>query len=305
MDKYQEMRVFTAVVDAGSFVAAGNALGMSKAAVSREVSGLEQRLGVRLMHRTTRKLSITPEGEVFLARCRDILASIEASEAEISTRSVTASGLLKLSVPVSFGIRHLAPLWSEFLDRHPQVTLDVQLADRVIDLVDEGFDLAVRIARLQDSSLVSRRLASTRLVLCAAPSYLQRRGAPQHPSELTQHDVVGYSLMAMGDQWQFTGPQGPVSVKVRPRMWSNNGDTCIAAAIQGAGIQLQPTFLIEPHLANGQLVEILAQYRSVELGLYAVYPSRKFVLPKVRALVEFLSTKLSSPSTDRSPHLGR
>jgi len=293
MDKYQEMRVFTAVVDAASFVGAGDALNMSKAAVSRHISDLEQRLGVRLMHRTTRKLSLTSEGEVFLARSREILASIEASEAELSTRSVTASGLLKISVPVSFGISHLAPLWSEFLDRHPQITLDIQLADRVIDLVDEGFDLAVRIARLPDSSLVSRRLASTRLVLCAAPSYLKRRGTPQHPSELTQHEVVSYSLMAMGDQWQFIGPEGPVSAKVRPRMWSNNGDTCISAALQGAGIQLQPTFLIEQQLASGQLVEILPQYRSVELGIYAVYPSRKFVLPKVRALVEFLSTKLA------------
>ena len=293
MDKYQEMRVFTAVVDAASFVGAGDALGMSKAAVSRHVSDLEQRLGVRLMHRTTRKLSLTSEGEVFLARSRDILASIEASEAELSTRSVTASGLLKISVPVSFGIRHLAPLWSEFLANHPQVTLDVQLADRVIDLVEEGFDLAVRIARLPDSSLISRQLASTRLVLCAAPSYLKRRGTPQHPSELTQHEVVSYSLMAMGDQWQFIGPEGPVSAKVHPRMWSNNGDTCISAALQGAGIQLQPTFLIEQQLASGQLVEILPQYRSVELGIYAVYPSRKFVLPKVRALVEFLSTKLA------------
>ncbi len=299
MDKFQEMRVFTAVVDAASFVAAGDALGMSKAAVSRYVSELEQRLGVRLMHRTTRKLSLTPEGEVFLARCRDILSSIEASEAEISTRRVTASGLLKLSVPVSFGIRHLAPLWSEFLDQHPQVTLDVQLSDRVIDLVDEGFDLGVRIAHLPDSSLISRRLASTRLVLCASPSYLKRRGTPQHPAELIQHDVLSYSLMSMGDLWQFMGPQGAVSVKVRPRMWSNNGDTCIAAALQGAGIQLQPTFLIEQHLSSGKLVEILPQFRSVELDIYAVYPSRKFVLPKVRAMVEFLSLKLASKLSKR------
>jgi len=292
MDKYQEMRVFTAVVDAASFVGAGDALNMSKAAVSRHVSDLEQRLGVRLMHRTTRKLSLTSEGEAFLARSREILASIEASEAELSTRSVTASGLLKISVPVSFGIRHLAPLWSEFLSAHPQVTLDVQLADRVIDLVDEGFDLAVRIARLPDSSLISRQLASTRLVLCAAPSYLQRRGTPAHPRELAQHDVMGYSLMAMGDQWQFTGPDGPVSAKVRPRMWTNNGDSCVAASLAGAGIQLQPTFLIDQELASGQLVEILPQFRSAELGIYAVYPSRKFVLPKVRVLVDFLASKL-------------
>lgn len=294
--------MFSAVVDASSFVAAADSLGMSKAAVSRYVSELEQRLGVRLMHRTTRKLSLTPEGEVFLARCRDILASIESSEAEISTRSVTASGLLKVSVPVSFGIRHLAPLWSEFLSDHPQVTLDVQLADRVIDLVDEGFDMAVRIARLPDSSLISRQLASTRLVLCAAPSYLKRRGTPAHPSELAQHDVLGYSLMAMGDQWQFTGPEGPVSVKVRPRMWTNNGDSCVAAALQGSGIQLQPTFLIDDELASGQLVEILPQFRSVELGIYAVYPSRKFVLPKVRAMVEFLANELGqAPWVKKKP----
>jgi DNA-binding transcriptional LysR family regulator len=145
---------------------------------------------------------------------------------------------------------------------------------------------------LPDSSLISRQLASTRLVLCAAPSYLKRRGTPQHPSELAQHDVMGYSLMAMGDQWQFTGPDGPVSAKVRPRMWTNNGDSCVAASLAGAGIQLQPTFLIDRELASGQLVEILPQFRSADLGIYAVYPSRKFVLPKVRVLVEFLASKL-------------
>ncbi|MBL0423363.1 LysR family transcriptional regulator [Ramlibacter sp. AW1] len=293
MDKYQEMRAFAAVVDAGSFVAAADAVGMSKAAVSRHVSELEQRLGSRLLHRTTRKLSLTAEGEVFLARCRDILASIDESEAEISTRSHTASGLLKVSVPVSFGIQHLAPLWSEFMQAHPRVSLDVQLADRIMDLVDEGFDLAVRIARLPDSSLVSRQLASTRLVLCASPRYLRARGTPGHPSELADHDVIGYSLFAMGDQWQFSGPGGPVTIKVRPRLWSNNGDTCVAACVRGAGIQLQPTFLVAPALASGQLVEVLPSYRPMELGIYAVYPTRKFVMPKVRALVEFLSVKLA------------
>ena len=292
MDKYQEMRVFAQVVEAGSFVAAAEALSMSKPAVSRHVSELEQRLGVRVLHRTTRRLSLTPEGEVFLARCRDILASIEASEDEISTRSGTASGLLKVSVPVSFGITHLAPLWSDFLERHPAVTLDVQLADRIIDLVDEGLDLAVRIARLPDSSLVSRRLASARLVLCAAPAYLQRRGVPQSPQDLAQHDVIAYSLLTMGDQWQFQGPEGPVSVKVRPRLWSNNGDTCIAAAVRGLGIQLEPDFLVTQELKTGQLVEILPEYRAAELGIYPVYPSRKFVLPKVRAMIEFLSERL-------------
>jgi DNA-binding transcriptional LysR family regulator len=294
MDKYQEMRVFSAVVEASSFVGAADSLDMSKAAVSRYVSELEQRLGVRLLHRTTRRLSLTPEGEVFLARCRDILSSIEASEVEITTRSVSVSGLLKVSVPVSFGIRHMAPLWPDFLGLHPQLNLDVQLADRLIDLVDEGFDLAIRIARLEDSSLISRQIAATRLVLCAAPSYLERRGVPEHPSELATHDVLGYSLLATGDQWQFEGPDGPVSVKVRPRFWSNNGDSCIAACVQGAGIQLQPTFLIDEELRRGALVEVLPQYQAATLGIYAVYPTRKFVLPKVRALVEFLNERLKA-----------
>jgi DNA-binding transcriptional LysR family regulator len=238
MDKFQEMCVFAGVADAGSFVGAADALGMSKAAVSRHVSDLEQRLGVRLMQRTTRKLSLTPEGEVFLSRCRDILASIEASEAELSTRTASASGLLKVSVPVSFATRHLAPLWSDFLAAHPRLTLDVQLADRVVDLVDEGFDLAVRIARLPDSSLVSRKLASTRLVLCAAPSYLRRRGTPRHPDDLAAHDVIGYSLLATPGQWLLQGPGGPVTVKTKPRLWTNNGDTSVAAAVRGAGIDL-------------------------------------------------------------------
>lgn len=299
MDKYQEMRVFAAVVDAGSFVAAADALGMSKAAVSRYVSELEQRLDVRLMHRTTRRLSLTQEGEVFLARCREILAGIEESEAEISTRKGTASGLLKVSVPVSFGIRHLAPLWGEFLAKHPRVSLDVQLADRVVDLVEEGVDLAVRIARLPDSSLVSRQLAATRLVLCASPQYLKRRGVPRHPSELAGHDIVGYSLLAMGDQWHFTGPEGPVQVKVRPRLWTNNGDTCVGASLHGAGIQLQPTFLVAEALAAKRLVEVLPRYRSIELGIYAVYPTRKFVLPKVRALLDFLSAHLAAAPWSR------
>lgn len=312
MDKFQEMRVFSAVVDACSFVAAADSLGMSKAAVSRHVSQLEQRLGVRLMHRTTRKLSLTPEGQVFLARCRDILSSIEACEAEISTRSDTATGLLRISVPVSFGIEHLAPLWSEFLALHPRVTLDVQLADRIIDLVDEGLDLAVRIARLPDSSLVSRKLASTRPVLCASPQYLKKRGVPKRPQDLAQHELIGYSLLSMGDQWQFTGPDGPENVRVEPRLWSNNGDTCIAAAVNGMGIQLQPTFLVSQALATGRLVEVLPNFSAAELGIYAVYPSRKFVLPKVRALIEFLSDKLAtapwmdpSESPPRRPHRKR
>lgn len=292
MDRFEEMRVFVAVVDAGSFVGASDALEMSKAAVSRHVAELESRLAVRLLHRTTRRLSLTPEGEVFHARCRELLGGVDEAEAEITSRSGEASGLLRINVPFSFGLLHLAPLWVEFMAQHPKVTLDVTLADRVVDLVEEGFDMAVRIARLPSSSLVCRPLTSTRLVLCASPDYLQARGHPTHPSELAAHDVLAYSLFSMGDQWEFTGPEGvpggAVTVKVTSRLRTNSGDTCRVAALRHLGIVLQPTFLVGPDLLAGRLVEVMPAWRSVELGVYAVYPSRKFVSPKVRLMIEFL-----------------
>lgn len=288
MDRFAEMRVFAAVVDAGSFVGAAQPLEISKAAVSRHVAELEGRLGVRLLHRTTRKLSLTPEGEVFHARCKELLENVEEAEAEISSRSGEARGLLKVNVPVTFGLLHLAPLWAEFMELHPKVTLDVTLADRVVDLVEEGFDMAVRIARLPSSSLISRRIASTRMVLCASPTYLRQRGTPTHPMELADHDVMAYSLLSTGENWEFTGPDGAVSVRVRPRMRTNSGDSCRVAALRHKGIVLQPSFLVGPDLLAGTLVELMPEYRSLVLGVYAVYPSRKFVSPKVRLLIDFL-----------------
>ena len=288
MDRFQEMQAFAAVVDAGSFVRASDALTMSKAAVSRQVADLETRLGVRMLHRTTRKLSLTEEGEVFYARCKEVLASLAEAEAEVTARTGQAVGVLKVSVPVSFGLLHLAGVWAGFMAAHPNVSLDVTLSDRMVDLVDEGFDVAVRIARLPSSSLVSRKLSSTRLVLCASPQYLIEHGAPEHPSELAQHQVISYTLLATGETWSFDGPQGPVSVKVTPRMHSNSGDTCRAAALGHQGIILQPTFMIADDLRSGDLVEILPEYRSPELGIYALYPTRKHVLPKVRLLIDHL-----------------
>lgn len=296
MDKFQEMRTFAAVVDAGSFVRAAEALAMSKAAVSRYVTELETRLGVRLMQRTTRKLSLTAEGEVFYARCQALLADIEEAEAEITAKSGEAAGLIKVNVPVSFGILHLATLWGEFRTRHPKVSFDVTLSDRVVDLVEEGFDLAVRIAQLPASSLISRRLASTRMVLCAAPSYLQHAGMPQHPGELSRHAVLAYSLSATGDEWQFDGPDGALSVQTSPCFRTNSGDTCRAAALQGQGIVMQPSFLVGPDLAAGRLVELMPQYRGLELGIHAVYPTRKHVAPKVRLLIDFLVEAFKVPS---------
>jgi DNA-binding transcriptional LysR family regulator len=292
MDRFQEMRVFAAVVDAGSFVGAADVLNVSKAAVSRTVSELEGRLGVRLLHRTTRRLSLTADGDVFVARCRELLAGVEEAEAEITQRSGEAVGLLKVSAPVSFGVLRLGPLWGDFLAAHPRIELEITLSDRFIDLVDEGFDLAVRIARLEDSSLVSRRLSSTRMVLCASPRYLKAHGKPRHPSQLADHTVLAYNLLAVGDTWQFDGPDDTVSVKVHPRMRTNSGDTCRAVALADRGIVLQPSFMVDDDLRAGTLVELMPEYRSHELGVYAVYPSRKHLLPKVRLLIDYLAGAL-------------
>ena len=294
MDKFLEMKTFAAVVDGGSFVQASDALGMSKPAVSRHVADLEQRLGVRLLQRTTRKLSLTEEGRLFYGRCKTVLADVEVAEEEITAKSIAVKGLIKVNVPVSFGLLELAPLWPDFMTQYPDVELDITLADRIVDLVEEGYDLAVRIARLPNSSLVSRKLASTRMVLCASPGYLRQHGKPKHPSELAAHPVLAYSLLATGDQWDFEGPEGKVTVTVKPIMRTNSGDTCIAAARKGKGVILQPSFMVNADLLSGALVELMPSYRSIEFGIFAIYPTRQYVAPKVRALIDFLSKALKN-----------
>ena len=288
MNPFLEMRTFCAVAEAGSFVRAAEVLELSKAAVSRYVAGLEARLGVRLLHRTTRRLSLTDEGELFFARSKDLLVGLEEAESELRSRSGAARGVLRINAPVTFGILHLAPLWAAFRERHPQVRLDLTLSDRVVDLVEEGYDVAIRIAALPDSTLISKRFASTRIVLCASPRYLEANGAPSDPSELAKHAVIAYRYWSTGDEWQFEGPNGRVSVRTKPIMHSNSGDTCRAMALEHQGVILQPTFLIGQDLADGALVELMTEYRSLELGIYAIYPTRKHVSPKVRALIEFL-----------------
>lgn len=293
MDRFLEMQTFHAVVDAGSFVKAADALAMSKAAVSRYVVDMETRLGVRLLHRTTRRLSLTDEGQIFYVRSKELLAELAEAEDEITSRSDAASGLLRINAPFTFGVLHLAPLWGAFRAQHPKVQLDVTLADRQVDLVEEGYDVAIRIAKLQDSTLVSKRLASTRMVLCASPQYLALHGRPQHPSELAQHAVIAYRYWSTKDEWHFQGPLGPVSVKTNPCIHTNNGDTCRAAALASQGIILQPSFLVGDDLAAGNLLELMPEFRSLELGIYAVYPTRKHVSPKVRALLDFLTHHFS------------
>jgi DNA-binding transcriptional LysR family regulator len=299
MDKFQEMQSFAAVVDAGSFVRAADVLDTSKAAVSRHVADLEQRLGVRLLNRTTRKLSLTDEGQTFYHQCTEIIAAINDAECELNSRSAEASGMVRISAPVTFGILHLAPLWGTFLRQHPKVTLDVSLSDRTVDLVEDGFDLAIRVSRTPQPNLIARKLASTRMVLCASPKYLKRHGTPKRPQDLVEHDVISYSYWYTRDDWEFNGPDGPISVKTHPRLHANSGDTCRAAALQHQGIIFQPSFLVYDDLRSGELKEILPTYQSAELGIYAIYSSRRQLPLKLRHLIDFLVEAFRKPVWDK------
>jgi DNA-binding transcriptional LysR family regulator len=295
MDRALEMQVFCTVVDKGTFVGAAEPLGMSKAAISRYISALEERLGARLLQRTTRRLSLTEEGREFYHQAREVLAMMDAAEEAVSSAAPEPTGVLRVNAPVSFGVLHLAPLWADFISLYPKVELDISLNDRLVDLVEEGFDAAVRIARMENSSLVGRRLASTRMCLCAAPAYLERYPPLTSLEDLSAHGVVAYTHFASGNDWLFEGPNGPQSVRTRSAIRCNNGDTCRSIALAGGGIALQPSFMVAGDLRDGTLVEVLAQYRSIELGVYVVYPSRKHLPPKVRALVNFLAERFARP----------
>ena len=295
MDVFKAMRTFVAVVEAGSFVGAMDAMNLSKAAISRQIADLELHLGVRLMQRTTRRLSLTDAGQTYVQRCKEVLQAVDDAEAQAGSSTGQAQGLLRIGAPQTFGALHLAALWGRFAAENPQVTMDIVLSDRVVDLVEEGYDLVVRIARLSDSALVSRVLAPTRMVLCASPPYLARHGTPQHPHELARHEVISYSYWSSGDEWSFEGAEGRVTVRTRSRIHANNGDTCRAAALAHQGVILQPDFLVHEDLRRGDLVELMPQFRAPELSVHAVYPTRKQLPLKVRRLVDFLVEALHDP----------
>lgn len=268
---------------------AADAIGASKTAVSRSVIALEQRLGARLFQRSTRRVALTPAGTQYLARCKQLMQALDEADALVGQEAQEASGLLRVQAPMSFGTLHLAPLWPQLLQRHPGLRLQVRLSDELLDLADEPFDLAIRISERQPLSLIGRRLATTRLLACAAPAYLARHGEPMHPDELAGHAVIGYSYATDGDTWHFEGDDGPVAVRTAARLSANNGETCLAAARAGLGIVLQPRFLLAGSLQRGELVPVLRRYRLRAIGIHAVYPSRRQLPMKVRATIDFLA----------------
>src|ERR1700756_368625 len=289
MDRLRAFEVFVTVESRGSFTPATDALETAPANVTPYVNELEAPLGTGLLNRSSRKLSLTEGGETLYARCKSILDDVAETEGLVSSASVEPRGRLRINAPVSFGILHLAPLWPEFMRKYPGVELDVALIDRVVDIVDEGYDLAIRISRAGSTSHAARKLATSQNILCASPTYLARFGLPTAPAELVEHRCIGYTYAATGDDWQLTDARGKShSVKVDCHMHTNNGDTARAAALAGQGVIWQPTFLIGNDLSEGKLVQVLPEYRLPDIDILALYPSRRHLSARVRAVVDFL-----------------
>lgn len=292
MNPFDELNSFVCVVDRGSFTAAAQQLNIAKSAVSKKVNELENRLGVKLLNRTTRRLSLTESGRVFYDRAKQILADLSEAEASISSEYAALQGTLKVAAPLSFGLAHLAPAINEFLAENTGLKIDIDLNDRRIDVIQEGFDVAIRVGRLEDSTLMARRLAPIKLLLCASPTYLSIWGEPKTPDDLLQHQGLAY--MNIGKNWHFTDKDGKdYSVPMPIRLRANNGNLLLSAAVENLGLILTPSFIAYEALAEKKLVRIMQDYEPDDIYAYALYPQTRFVSHRVRKFIDFLSERFS------------
>lgn len=286
MNSLADLEIFARVVTAGGMSAAGRELGLSPAMISKRVRKLEERLGARLLQRTTRRLSLTEAGQGYYERVVAILASIEEAEAFVTRRSSLARGTLRVSAPTSFGRMHIAPHLKAFLNENPELMVNLELSDSFVDIVGEGYDLAVRIGELTDSSLVARRLAPNHRLLVAAPDYLAAQGHPDTIADLSRHALLSHNA----DHWRLEGPEGPVTVRLHSPLRTNSSEVIRESVIAGLGIALRSTWDIGPELKAGKLIVVLPAYRaSRRVGVHAVYPTRRFLPHKVRLFVEWLA----------------
>ena len=283
MQNVSGMLVFSQVVDSGSFSEAARRLGLSKASVSREVSALERRLGAQLLRRTTRRMSLTDVGEVFLARCRRVVEEAEEAELSVSRLQAAPRGEIRIAAPMSFGHLQVAPRMTRFLARHPHVRVDIDLTDRRIDLVREKFDLSVRIGTPREQSYVLRRLTSVRALVCASPAYLAAHGTPEKPADLTDHNCLGYATPP--ETWNFAGG---TRIRTHGNLNADNGDALREAALADLGIVYLPTFITGDDLRAGRLVPLLTRFTDQVAGVFAVYPESRHLSPKVRAMIDWL-----------------
>lgn len=295
LDRVTAMRVFVRAVSAGSLSAAGRHLGISPAMATKYVDALEAHLGVKLLHRTTRRLSLSEAGNDYLEACLRILPEIDEAEACAASQRVDARGLLRMNMPLSFGNRFIAPLLPAFSQRYPALKIELGLSDSVVDLLDGGWDLAIRIGRLADSPLQARKLGDCTELVCAAPAYLDRRGIPRRVAELAQHNCLGYTLSswAGGKEWAF-GHDGSVRVAIDGDLSANNGEALLAAAVAGQGLIYQPDFIVADALKHGELVALQLDQPTYALGgIYAVYPPDRRPPAKVRVMIDYLVAALA------------
>ncbi len=301
MDRFDAMNVFVRVVHAGSFAAAAAQLNVARSAVTRQVAALEAHLGVKLIARSTRRLSLTAAGATYLEQCREILGRVEAAESGLVEHADDAHGPIRLSVPLSFGVRHLMPLVTDFATAHPHVSVEVDLSDRRLDLVEAGLDLAIRITGRLGETVVARRIGVCRSVVVASPDYLARHGEPATPDALIEHECLGYTPV-LRSSWPLTVDGETVWVPVRGRIHANNGDVLLDAAIRGLGITYQPTFIAAPAVEAGLLKVLLPATPPAPLGIHAIFPGTRYVPTRVRALVDFLAERIGpEPYWDRVP----
>ena len=294
MDRLDAMQLFVRVAELGSFAAVAQQLGIARSVVTRQIAALETHLGVKLMARSTRRLTLTSAGTAYLEKCRVILNLVDAAEAGVAEERQTPRGNIRISLPLSFGLKRLAPLLLDFSRRYPEVSLDMDYADRRVNLIEEGVDLSIRITRRLEAGDVARKIGRGRMLALASPKYLDLHGRPQHPAELAHHECLGYTLAGSHQSWSFLVNGVLENFTIRSRLNANNGDVLTEAAAQGLGITCQPDFIAEAALADGRVEEILTAYPIPELGYYAMLPSNRQVPHRVRVLMDFLAEQLAA-----------
>ena len=289
MDKFEAMRVFCAVIEAGGFASAADQMGLSTSAVSRHVAQLEEHLKVRLLNRTTRRMSPTDEGFAYFERCTQLLADLEETESSVSGVAQHPRGRLRLTAPIALATLRLAPAFVAFSTAYPEVTLDLVLSDNVADFAEEGLDMAIRVGRVGSENLVARHIGDTTLMVAAAPDYLARAGTPASPEDLAGHACLTYAYAANGNQAQFDGKDGePISVRISGPINANNGMLLAEMAVAGSGIVFGPCFILQPLIERGQLVRLLTDWATRPLPIHVVYPTRRHLSAKVQAMTRFL-----------------
>jgi DNA-binding transcriptional LysR family regulator len=296
MDTLQAMRVFVRVAELNSFSGVAKQLGVARSVITRQVAALEIHLGTKLMARSTRRLTLTSEGASYLEKCRVILNLVDAAETGIAQERLTPRGLIRISVPLSFGLKRVMPHLLEFVRRYPEVNIDMDYSDRRVNLIEDGIDLSIRITPKLESSDVVRKISHSRLCVIASPDYLARCGTPQHPSELIHHQCLGYTIAGGQQAWQFLINGQLQNFPLRSQINANNGEVLTEAAAQGLGITCQPDFIAEPALSAGKVKEILTNFSMPEFGIYAMLPSNRQIPHRVRVLMDYLVSKLGEPA---------